>query len=158
MSRDDASQNPFASPLATEPIAPSFEQHAEGPRLTPMAVSHVALDGRVYALGAIVEPWHGSEKYTVDGYLQTKAFSLFGRRKMTSGQEPRHAVDIHVNPFGARRLFIDGQLVNDDVFPELKGKYRDSGLLVHACLLLAIAFQVGLMCLSFLPALLESVL
>jgi hypothetical protein len=147
----DPNDNPYASPQdEPPPLRITSPQRYAGQRESPMAILPLVVEGHTYELGAIVQPSSGMETYTINGYVQTRGFTWWRRHRMTIGASPPHAIEVHVNPFGSRRVYLDGALVDGFAFGELGGHYVRSGAVVLCVLLSGIVLWFGMMALQVL--------
>lgn len=103
----DGTQNPYASPAK---IAP------EGDRSILRASFVVGKEER-HVVAASLNPWTGGESYFVDVRRIVRTHKWWGTRQFNAGVREPHKVVIRVTALAWVRVYVEGELFEDDLFP-----------------------------------------
>ncbi len=90
--------------------------------------------------------WTGAELYSVNGRerLRIRSFAPWGTRRFTIGNDDQRTIEIRFKyiPFWSTRVFLDGELVVEELFPGLRLLFRVLTTVVLLELVVALVLSI----------------
>jgi len=125
--------NPYASPVEVDvPGARSF-----------FGATFEVGDEERHTVSASINTWTGREVYAVDGQTKLVTRKRWGTRRIVVGERERHEVAFRVSMFCWVRVYVDGELFEDDLFPSARRALQAAGgVMLLAGLVAALAHLI----------------